>query len=99
MVTLKLRKGVRLTQHPTDMKELLEGAFDFEMKSPGHLPSSVIQRCFRRASQTRKAGHALPSPCPQETALIRKSRNLLPLSNVRALQLILSEALSDQALY
>lgn len=41
MVTVKLRKGVRLTQHPTDMKVLLEGALNLEMKSPGRLPSSA----------------------------------------------------------
>lgn len=40
-MTLKLRKGVRLTQRPTDMKELLEGALNLGMKSPGRLPSSA----------------------------------------------------------
>lgn len=63
MVTLKLRKGVRLTQHPTDMKELLEGALNFEMKSPGCLPSSAPEHfCKRRTVLSYLLASVSPGP-------------------------------------
>lgn len=74
------------------------------------LTSSLLDACSALSFKDASGGASLtdpesrafmpcPSPCPQETALIRKSRNLPPLSNVRALQLILSEALSAKALW
>lgn len=60
MVTLKLRKGVRLTQCPTDMKILLEGAVNFEMKVLDSCPALALRVSANGGLSFRISGPQFP---------------------------------------